>query len=234
MGGKGLFTKELEEALLEGRAHVAVHSAKDLPTILPEGLMMAGYLPRGPAHDVLLSRTKQPKVIATGSPRRKAQLKRIFPEAEFIDIRGSIETRIKKIEDGYADATVLAYAGLERLGLVPNLKLGFYELTLDECVPAPGQGAIGLECSLELAPLLKPSLDKTTEMAVSIERSFLKVLGGGCQSAFAAHYTAPYLRVFHESIGYAYLELKEPDFANIDAYMLRTIHTQLPQLKSHT
>lgn len=229
-GGKGLFTKELEEALLEEKAHIAIHSAKDLPTQLPKGLVMGGYLPRARAHDVLVSRTKKPRTIASGSPRREAQLKKLFPKAEFIDIRGSIETRIKKIEEGYADATVLAYAGLERLNLLPALRLNLQELSLDACVPAPGQGAIGLECKASLAPLLQPYLDEATFEAVSLERTFLKMLGGGCQSAFAAHYAEPVLRIFHESIGYLCLELKRPDFQNLDAYMQDLIRTHLPKL----
>lgn len=230
-GGKGLFTKELEEALIEDRAHIAIHSAKDVPTQLPQGLVMSGYLPRSRAQDVLVLRNRNPRVIASGSPRREAQLRKIFPKAQFIDIRGSIETRIKKIEDGYADATVLAYAGLERLNLLPTLGLDLQELSLDDCVPAPGQGAIGLESKTEIAPLLQPCLDQSTFEAVSLERAFLKMLGGGCQSAFAAHYTAPVLRIFHESIGYACIELKRPDFQQLDAYMQDIIRTHLPKLK---
>ncbi len=233
-GGKGLFTKELEEALLEEKAHIAIHSAKDVPTRLPKGLVIGGNLRRARAGDVLLSRSKTPRIIASGSPRREAQLKKLFPKAEFIDIRGSIETRIKKIEDGYADATVLAYAGIERLNLIPTLRLDLQELSLDLCVPAPGQGAIGLECKATLAPLLQPYLDQATFEAVSLERAFLKMLGGGCQSAFAAHYTAPILRIFHESIGYLCLELHKPDFKNLDAYMQDLIRTHLPKLRPWT
>ena len=118
-GGKGLFTKELEDALLEKRADLAVHSAKDLPSEMPEGLSIAGFLPRESPEDVLVLKDgiDAPARIATGSPRRRVQLRFLYPQVEFIEIRGNVDTRLAKIADGYADATVLAAAGLNRLGI---------------------------------------------------------------------------------------------------------------------
>jgi len=202
-GGKGLFTKELEDALLEGRADFAVHSAKDLPSDMPEGLALAGFLPREVANDVLVVRegVESPNVIATGSPRRRIQLRYLYPEAEFIEIRGNVDTRLNKIKDGYADATVLAAAGLKRLGIDSWEGVRFDHLDLDDCVPAVGQAAVAIQCRTEDVEKFAPALDHKTEVAVKLERAFLNRLGGGCQVAFAVHYAEDSLRIYHKQCG---------------------------------
>jgi len=148
-GGLGLFTKELEEALLDGRATLAVHSAKDLPTTLTDGLHIAGYLPRANPRDVLVKRLdcEKPAVIASSSPRRRAQLSELYPEAEWTTIRGNVATRLRKIAEGEADASLLAAAGLERLEISGHEGLEFIELPIEQCVPAPGQAAIAIQCA---------------------------------------------------------------------------------------
>lgn len=202
-GGKGLFTKELEDALLEKRADVAVHSAKDLPSEMPEGLAIAGYLPREVCHDVLVLRegVETPQKIATGSPRRRIQLRYLFPNAEFDEIRGNVDTRLNKIADGVADATVLAAAGLKRLGIEEWKGVHFRHLTLEECVPAVGQAAVAIQCRSEDADRYREFLDEETRIAVSLERAFLETLGGGCQVAFAVNYTDTTLRIYHKQCG---------------------------------
>lgn len=202
-GGKGLFTKELEDALLEGRADFAVHSAKDLPSEMPEGLALAGFLPRQTCEDVLIIRdgVEQPKLIATGSPRRRIQLRYLFPDAEFNEIRGNVDTRLKKIARGDADATVLASAGLNRLGIESWEGVTFRKLSMDECVPAVGQAAVAIQCRVEDVDTFAPHLDEETAIAVNLERAFLEELGGGCQVAFAVNYEAGKLRIYHKECG---------------------------------
>lgn len=202
-GGKGLFTKELEDALLEGRADFAVHSAKDLPSEMPEGLSLAGFLPRQTCEDVLVLRdgVETPKLIATGSPRRRIQLRYLFPKAEFTEIRGNVDTRLTKIARGDADATVLASAGLNRLGFESWEGVTFRTLTLDECVPAVGQAAVAIQCRTEDVDTFRPHLDAETAVAVNLERAFLEELGGGCQVAFAVNYVAGKLRIYHKQCG---------------------------------
>jgi len=196
-GGKGLYTKELEEALLEGKAFAAVHSAKDLPTELPEGLTLAGFLPRADARDVLVRREDcaSPRTIASGSPRRREQGARLWPEAQCSELRGNLETRLKKIAEGQADATLLAAAGLARLGIASFPGLVFEPVALADMVPAAGQAAIAVECRVQDAPRLAPLLDAKTALAVGVERAFLAALGGGCHSASAAHYDGGTLRL---------------------------------------
>lgn len=202
-GGKGLFTKELEDALLERRADIAVHSSKDLPSDMPEGLAIAGFLPRETPEDVLVIRegVETPKLIATGSPRRRIQLRFLFPDAAFTEIRGNVDTRLNKIKDGLADATVLAAAGLKRLGIDSWDGLVFRKLTLDESVPAVGQAAVALQCRVEDVPKYAPLLDAETSVAVTLEREFMIRLGGGCQVAFAVHYSDDTLRIYHRQCG---------------------------------
>lgn len=210
-GGKGLFTKELEDALLEGRADFAVHSAKDLPSEMPEGLSLAGFLPRQTCEDVLILRegVESPKLIATGSPRRRIQLRYLFPEAEFTEIRGNVDTRLSKIARGDADATVLASAGLNRLGIESWEGVTFRTLTLDECVPAVGQAAVAIQCRTEDVETFAAHLDEETATAVNLERAFLEELGGGCQVAFAVNYVAGKLRIYHKQCGKEVRELPE-------------------------
>lgn len=202
-GGKGLFTKELEDALLEGRADLAVHSSKDLPSQMPDGLCLAGFLPREEAHDVLILRegVERPGSIASGSPRRRMQMRYLYPEAEYMEIRGNVDTRLKKIADGQADATLLAAAGLKRLGIDSWPGLVFRPLTLDECVPAVGQAAVAVQCREEDAERFTGLFDEQTAVAVKLERAFLERLGGGCQVAFAVHYAEGTLRIFHHQCG---------------------------------
>lgn len=208
-GGTGLFTKEIEEALLRGDADVAVHSAKDLPTAIPNGLRVAACLPRDPCRDVLAARAdvSVPSVIASSSPRRRMQLKRIFPNAVWRDLRGNVHTRLEKIAAGYADATVLSEAGLVRLGVESFENIVFTPVKPDVCVPAPGQGIIALECRAEDFEALNPLGDAAAFEALSLERAFLRGLGGGCQSACAANYDGCFLRIFHEEAGFQKLDM---------------------------
>ncbi len=216
-GGKGLFTKELEEALLRGEADVAVHSCKDLPGELPEGLAVAGYLPREDPRDILVLRdgVESPALIATSSPRRRLQLGMIFPDAQFTEIRGNVDTRLRKIgQDQVADATVLAAAGLRRLGIGGWQGVSFHALGPEHMVPAVGQAAIALQTRMADAARIGSVLDKRTSRAVTLERAFQRALGGGCQTAFAAHVTADTLWFYHHEIGLRSLPLSD---AEIDA-----------------
>ena len=208
-GGKGLFTKELEDALLEGRADFAVHSAKDMPTALPEGLSLCAYLPRDEVNDILIIKedVEIPSTIATGSPRRRAQLKRIFPNAGWTEIRGNVESRLNKIaNENSADATLLSWAGLERLGIKSFPKLKFKKLDVCECVPAVGQGAIVIECRTSDAEFFGALGDPVTKLAVSLEREFLSALGGGCQVAYGAYFDGKFFHAFHENFAYKKLD----------------------------
>ncbi len=213
-GGKGLFTKELEEALLRGEADVAVHSCKDLPGELPPGLAVAGYLPREDPRDVLVVRDgiETPALIATSSPRRRLQLAMLFPDAKFTEIRGNVDTRLRKIgQDHVADATVLAAAGLRRLGIGGWQGVTFHALGCEHMVPAVGQAAIALQTRTGDAERLRAVLDSRTYRAVSLERAFQTALGGGCQTAFAAHVTADTLWFYHHEIGLRSLPLSDEE-----------------------
>jgi hydroxymethylbilane synthase len=213
-GGKGLFTAELEQALLGGEAQAAVHSSKDLPNESAGGLAIAGYLPREDPRDVLVLRAgvRTPLTIATGSPRRRLQIARLYPGAAFTEIRGNVDTRLKKVASGAADATVLAAAGLKRLGIAAWPGVEFHFLEFKQMVPAVGQGAIAVQCRLEDAPVLAPALDAATARQLALERALQGRLGGGCQLAFAAHATADTLYVFHEQTGPRRLPLTPEDF----------------------
>lgn len=204
-GGKGLFTGELEQALADHRADIAVHSAKDLPTEMPAGLGLAGFLPREDPRDVLVVRedVARPLTIATGSPRRRFQLERQYQKATFTEIRGNVDTRLRKIaEERVADATVLAAAGLKRLGISAWPGLRFQPLPLAVSVPAVGQAAIAIQARAETANFLRPHLDEPTRVAVELERAFLHLMGGGCHTAFAVHYDGTGVHLFHETCGY--------------------------------
>ncbi|MGC9451225.1 MAG: hydroxymethylbilane synthase [Oceanipulchritudo sp.] len=203
-GGKGLFTSALEEAIVNGEADLAVHSAKDLPTEMPEGIRLAGFLPRAPAGDMLIVRdsVSSPTLIATSSPRRRAQLKVLFPKAAWKEIRGNVETRLKKIAAGEADATVMAVAGLSRLGILHWPGLRFVHIPIRSSVPAAGQGAIGLQVRTADAPMYEGLLCAETATAVHLERAWLAAMGGGCHSATAAHYRNGLLHVYDEDSGY--------------------------------
>jgi hydroxymethylbilane synthase len=191
-GGKGLFTKEIDEALLRGDLDMAVHSMKDLETDLAPGICIAAILPRADVRDAFIS-AKAPSlaelppgaVIGTSSLRRGAQLKRLRPDLRVVDFRGNVETRLKKLAEGQADATLLALAGLERLGLAAHATS---ILSTDEMLPAVAQGAIGVTCrgdDAKTRALLAALNDNTSATAVACERAFLARLDGSCKTPIA-------------------------------------------------
>ncbi|MBE2193903.1 MAG: hydroxymethylbilane synthase [Anaerolinea sp.] len=195
LGGKGVFTAELEAALREKRIDCAVHSLKDLPTEQPEGLVIGAITARDNPSDVLISRhgyslttLPQGAVVGTSSHRRAAQLLGKRPDLKIRDIRGNVDTRIRKAlaADGEYDAIVLAYAGLERLGRIGVIT---QELDIDTMLPAPGQGAIAVQTRDDslLLQLLAPIHHLQTALAVTAERAFLAGLGGGCSLPVAAY-----------------------------------------------
>ena len=202
-GGKGLFTSELEEAVAGGRADAAVHSAKDLPGDMPAALALAGYLPRADPADVLVLRdgVAAPRKLATGSPRRRLQAAVLFPGVEFCEIRGNVDTRLRKIAEGLADGTVVAAAGLARLGIAGWPGLAFRRLDFTQMVPAVGQGAVALQCRAADAPAWAGVFDGPTGEALAVERAFQALLGAGCHTAFAAHAAAGEIYLFHEQTG---------------------------------
>jgi hydroxymethylbilane synthase len=193
-GGKGLFTKEIEEALLSGAIDLAVHSSKDMPAVLPDGLMLAAFLPREDARDAFIGRTakslrelRQGAVVGTTSPRRQALLKHLRPDLAIAPLRGNVDTRLRKLDSGEFDATVLALAGLKRLGLAAAATA---VLELDEFLPAVGQGAIAIETRADDArtrALVAAVNDTDTATAVTAERAFLAVLDGTCRTPIAGH-----------------------------------------------
>jgi hydroxymethylbilane synthase len=195
-GGKGLFTKEIEEALLDRRIDLAVHSAKDMPTLLPEGLVLAACLEREDARDVFISgkaRTlaelPQGATLATSSPRREAIARRARPDLRVVPLRGNVETRLRKLDSGEADATILAFAGLKRLGLADRATS---IMNADEFLPAAGQGAIGIEIresDTRTRDLLARIDHAHTSVAIAAERAFLAALEGTCKTPIAAHAT---------------------------------------------
>jgi hydroxymethylbilane synthase len=189
---EGVFVKELEKALLDGRAELAVHSAKDLPTMETRGLVLAGFLPRADARDVLISRKgerlstlPQAARVGTGSPRRAAQIAALRPDLVTTEIRGNVDTRLRRLDDGVVDALILAAAGLERLG---RLEPAHERLDFDLMLPAPGQGALAIQAveGSPAAALVDGINDPDTSRAVRAERALLRRLGGGCLSALGA------------------------------------------------
>lgn len=220
-GGIGLFTKELEDALLEGSAQLAVHSAKDLPTQFQADLHIAGYLPRARATDVLVHRSEcsQPASIATSSPRRRAQLGLILESASWTTIRGNVGTRLRKITEGIADATLLAAAGLDRLNILAHDGLDFVELPIEQVVPAPGQAAIAIQCRATDLPKYENLFCEQTKRAVSLERAFLRKLGGGCQTPVGAHYTDGTFYIFHPETGHRSFEFRLESLNDIEPFL---------------
>jgi hydroxymethylbilane synthase len=191
-GGKGLFTKEIEEALLANEADIAVHSMKDMPTLLPDGLTVTCCLPREDVRDAFIS-AKAPTlrelprgaVLATSSLRREAQVRHLRPDLAVVPMRGNVETRLRKLADGEADATLLACAGLKRLGLTDRITA---PVPIEEMLPAVAQGAIGVEVradDAEMAELLAPINHQPTALAVTAERAFLATLEGSCRTPIA-------------------------------------------------
>ncbi len=225
-GGKGLFTSELEAALQRGDADVAVHSTKDLPGDMPAGLAIGGYMPRADTRDVLVlhAGVKTPKTLATGSPRRRLQVARLFPAVEFTEIRGNVDTRLKKIGELHvADGTILAAAGMKRLGISAWPGVEFTPLNFDQMVPAVGQGAIAIQCRAGDAGKFAAVFDGATARTVTLERAFQTALGGGCHTAFAAHATADRLYLFHENTGGRSLPLTAADFATPEQTAARVL-----------
>ncbi|WP_312051057.1 hydroxymethylbilane synthase [Acinetobacter schindleri] len=196
IGGKGLFVKELEAALLDGRADLAVHSMKDVPMALPEGLSLAVICEREDPLDAFVSNTyasfdelPQGAKVGTSSLRRKSQILKARPDLEIIDLRGNVGTRLSKLDAGNYDAIILASAGLKRLGLADRIR---HTLKPAVSLPAVGQGALGLECrdrDQAVLDLILPLLHAETDACVRAERAFNAYLEGGCQVPIAGYAT---------------------------------------------
>jgi hydroxymethylbilane synthase len=194
VGGKGLFTKEIEQALIDGAIDLAVHSTKDMPTALPAGLDLLACLPREDVRDAFISRTAASladlplgAVVGTASLRRQAMVKRLRPDVSVVTFRGNVDTRLKKLDDGVVDATLLAFAGLKRLG---RTEAATAVLEADQFLPAVGQGAVGIEARTADArtrDLLAAISHGETLAAVATERAFLAVLDGSCRTPIAGH-----------------------------------------------
>ncbi len=194
IGGKGLFIKELETAMLEGRADLAVHSLKDVPMDLPEGFCLAAIGKREDPRDALLAKqyanlTELPAgaVVGTSSLRREAQLRERFPHLAIAALRGNVGTRLRKLDEGQYAAIILAAAGLKRLGLENRITA---HLSPEESLPAVGQGALGIECrsdAHELRAWLAPLHDADTAACVTAERAFSRALSGSCHTPLAGH-----------------------------------------------
>jgi hydroxymethylbilane synthase len=206
VGGKRLFVKELEDALFRHEIDLAVHSSKDMPALLPDGLAIAGVLPREDPLDAIVlpvmadgSRLRaittiddlvehlgQSPSIGTGSVRRIAQLTRLLPNARFEPIRGNLDTRLRKLDDGQHDALVLASAGLRRLGFASRIS---FALPPPACVPAPGQGIVAIETredDEQVRQHVEPITDSAAAAALAAERALVAALGGGCQTPIGA------------------------------------------------
>lgn len=199
IGGKGVFTKELEDALIDGRIDLAVHSLKDLPTVVPHGLMVSAICERDDPRDALVVRDDlkarggsilnlpEKAVVGTSSQRRVAQLKSLRADVMVKDVRGNVDTRLRKLDEGQYDALILACAGLRRLELEHRIDAA---ISTEEMVPAVGQGAIAIETRADDAFTIEltSALDhEETRLCCLAERAFLRSLGGGCQFPIAAH-----------------------------------------------
>ncbi|MCH2248494.1 MAG: hydroxymethylbilane synthase [Cognatishimia sp.] len=193
IGNKGLFTKEIEEAMLRGDIDIAVHSTKDMPTVQPEGLVLDVFLPREDVRDAFISlkynsisELPEGAVVGTSSLRRRAQLSQIRPDLKLVEFRGNVQTRLKKLEDGVADCSFLAMAGLTRLGMTDRATAA---IEADEMLPAVAQGAIGIEHRADdqsAADLLTAIHHPETAARVTCERAFLAKLDGSCETPIAA------------------------------------------------
>jgi hydroxymethylbilane synthase len=222
VGGKRLFVKEIEDALLRGDVDLAVHSSKDMPAVLPDGLSIAGVLPREDPHDAVVLPTRaeglglraggtlSPQLsalvdllgptpsIGTGSVRRVAQLLNLFPRATFANVRGNVDTRLRKLDAGDHQALVLAAAGLRRLGFAARISM---TLPVDVCVPAPGQGIVAIETRSDdetTRAFVAKISDPSVLAALDAERAVVETLGGGCQTpigALATHVDASTLEL---------------------------------------
>jgi hydroxymethylbilane synthase len=192
IGGKGLFVKELEEALLRKQIHMAVHSIKDLMAVLPPGLVITATLPRENPSEAYLSSDGLPFAslsqgasVGTSSPRRRAQILRLRPDVNVVPFRGNVDTRLAKLKSGDVAATFLAFAGLKRLGLDNDIS---EIMNVEDMLPAIAQGAIGLQTrqdDVQTRSMLQPINDRTTQIAITLERAFLEVLEGDCRTPIA-------------------------------------------------
>ncbi len=192
VGGKGLFTKEIEEALFEKRIDLAVHSMKDMQTALPDGLTIGATLPREDVRDAFISlkhksfdSLPQGAVVGTSSLRRQAQIKRIRPDLQIVGFRGNVQTRLTKLRDEVAEATFLACAGLRRLGLADHITDA---IPVERMLPAVAQGAIGIEIRVDdedTAKMIARLNDQTTSLCITAERAFLGTLEGSCRTPIA-------------------------------------------------
>lgn len=193
-GGKGLFTKEIEEALIGGRIDIAVHSSKDMPTVLPDGLELSAFLPREDARDAFIGKAAksilelpQGATVGSSSLRRQALISRMRPDLKVVGFRGNVQTRLRKLGEGVADGTILALAGLNRLGLadiVTDL------MPLEKFPPAPGQGAICIESRIgdaRVEEMLVAINHVETAQALACERAFLAALDGSCRTPIAGY-----------------------------------------------
>lgn len=194
IGGKGLFTKEIEQELLDGTIDLAVHSLKDMPTVLPEGLCLTAITERANAGDAFVSNKHnsieelpEGSVLGTSSLRRRAQLLARRPDLKIVDLRGNVDTRLKKLDEGQMDAIILAAAGLTRLGHADRIK---EIIPQSYCLPAVGQGALAIECrtdNFKVRQMLDFLNDTATKQATDAERAFLGLLEGGCQVPIGVH-----------------------------------------------
>ena len=192
IGGKGLFTKEIEEALLQESIDIAVHSMKDMPVQQPDGLILDTFLPREDVRDAFVSRihksladVPQGATVGTSSLRRKAQLMSKRPDLKIVEFRGNVQTRLKKLDDGVAECTFLAVAGLNRLKMEDIITA---PISTDEMLPAVAQGAIGIERrekDIKVATMLEAIHNSTTGLLLSAERAFLEALDGSCETPIA-------------------------------------------------
>jgi len=192
IGGKGLFTKEIEEALLKESIDIAVHSMKDMPVQQPDGLILDTFLPREDVRDAFVSRIHksladipQGATVGTSSLRRKAQLMSKRPDLKIVEFRGNVQTRLKKLDDGVAECTFLAVAGLNRLKMEDIITA---PISTDEMLPAVAQGAIGIERrekDIKVATMLEAIHNSTTGLLLSAERAFLEALDGSCETPIA-------------------------------------------------
>jgi len=189
IGGKGLFLKEIEETMLRGEAQIAVHSLKDVPTVMPDGLVLAAITEREDVRDALLSEKYTdiedlPKgaTVGTSSLRRRMHLARIRPDLNIKDLRGNVDTRIRKLKEGEFDAIILAAAGISRLELLDSVE-HIYPISLMEMIPAMGQGALGIQCvdDPEVIKIAEQLEDEYSRIETTIERDFVDTLEGGCQ-----------------------------------------------------
>lgn len=194
VGGKGLFTKEIEDALEERTIDLAVHSSKDMPTILPDGLILSAFLPREDVRDAFISRKAKTlaelppgSVVGTASLRRQAMVKRLRPDLAVVNYRGNVQTRLRKLEEGVAEATFLAVAGLKRLGMQDRITA---PVSIEHMLPAVAQGVIALEIrdgDEATAALIAPLNDPETAVAATAERTFLARMEGSCRTPIAGY-----------------------------------------------